>query len=316
MTACFAVLALVALLNGASPSVAKEQPGPKKLARPPKWSADVLDAFFEDARAKLVGARPKYDESSATAASSDTSSAPSASLPADSGAAWSTLIEAETIETEIKRLAQSVAQDVTTPSAFKGGAFKDCRRHFSVLAMLFAVAGEYDGDVRWKEAAPTLRDVFSRAGRNCKVGTDQTFQEAAQRKQNLTDLIAGNRPKPSQAERKADWAQVADRHPLMQRLGIAHEDRLNKWVADEREFEKRKDDIHHEAQLMAAIADIVTREGFDFWDDEQYARFARDLRQAAIDTAAAADSNNYDQARDAIGRATKACANCHEGYRG
>jgi hypothetical protein len=295
-------------------SISKEQRPPKKLAKPPEWSADVLDAFFEDARTKLVGDRPTFVETTTTAAASDT--ADDRQPAEESAGAWSKLIDAETIETETKRLAQSVAKDVTTPSAFKGGAFKDCRRHFSVLAMLFAVAGEYDGDVRWKDAAPAFRDVFSRAGHNCKVGTDQTFQEATQRKQNLADLIAGNRPKPSDAQRKANWAEVADRPPLMQRLGIAHEERITKWVANESEFEKRKDDIHHEAQLMAAIADVIAREGFDFWDDEQYAQFARDLRQAATDTAAAADSNNYGQARQAIGRATKACVNCHEGYRG
>jgi hypothetical protein len=308
-----AAIALATLHCGATLLSAKEQGSPKKQARPPKWSADVLDAFFEDARSKLVGTRPEY-EAAPVAAPSGAADAPQAA--AASAAGWSNLIDAETIETEIKRLAHSVAKDVSTPSVFKGGAYKDCRRHFSVLAMLFAVAGEYDGDVRWKDAAPAFRDVFSRAGHNCKVGTDQTFQEAAQRKQNLNELIAGNRPIPSDAERKADWAQIADRSPLMQRLGIAHEDGVTKWVANEREFEKRADDIHHEAQLMATIADVIAREGFDFWDDEQYAQFARDLRQAATDTAAAADSNNYGQAREAIGRATKACANCHEGYRG
>ena len=67
--------------------------------------------------------------------------------------AWSKLIDAETLETEIKRLAQAVAQDVTSPSEFKGGAYQACRRHFSVLATLFAIAAEYDGEVRWQDAA-------------------------------------------------------------------------------------------------------------------------------------------------------------------
>ena len=31
-----------------------------KEARPPKWSRDVLDTFFDDAREKLVGQRPDY----------------------------------------------------------------------------------------------------------------------------------------------------------------------------------------------------------------------------------------------------------------
>ena len=152
--------------------------------------------------------------------------------PAATGG-WSKLIDAETIETEIKRLAQAVATDVTTPSEFKGGKYQDCRRHFSVLAMLFAVAAEYDGDVRWQDVAAGLRDVFARAGHNCKVGTDSTYREATQRKADLSELVAGSRPQIPQAERIANWSQVADRPPLMQRMNIAHEDRLTKWLANE-----------------------------------------------------------------------------------
>ena len=214
--------------------------------------------------------------------------------PAATGG-WSNLIDAETIETEIKRLAQAVATDVTTPSEFKGGKYQDCRRHFSVLAMLFAVTAEYDGNVRWQDVAAGLRDVFARAGYNCKVGTDSTYREATQRKADLSELVAGSRPQIQQAERLANWSQVADRPPLMQRMNIAHEERLTKWLASEREFAEHHDEIRHEAQLVAAIADVIGREGFDYWDDEQYAAYARELRQSAIDVAAAAEQNNFHQ---------------------
>jgi cytochrome c556 len=147
------------------------------------------------------------------------------------------------------------------------------------------------------------------------VGTDQTFQEATQRKQDLADLIGGSRPKSSEAEAKADWGQVADRPPLMQRVNIAQQDRLTKWLASKEEFAANRDEIKHESQLVATIAEIVGREGFEFWDDETYAQYARELKQAESEVAAAVELDNFDQARQAIGRATKACADCHEGYR-
>ena len=73
--------------------------------------------------------------------------------------------------------------------------------------------------------------------------------------------------------------------------------------------------MKHESQLVAAIADIIAREGFEFADDDTYTGYARDLKQSATDLAAAADQNNYEQARTAFGKAAKACADCHEGYR-
>ena len=294
--------------------MAKEPARAEKRARPPKWPADVEAIFFPDARQKLVGTRPDYTKQQVAARAAAKADGSTAAQKSAGG--WSKLIDAETIETEIKRAGQEVAKTVTTPGAFKGGGYKDCRRLFSVLAMLFAVDAEFDGEVRWHEAAPTFRDLFARAGYNCKAGSDQTFQEATQRKQNLADLIAGNRPRPSKAERKADWSKVADREPLMQRMNIAHEDRIKKWLANKAEFKAHQDEIKHEAQLVATIADIIGREGFEYWEDEQYAKFAVELKQAAADAAAAVELDNYEQAQQANNRMTKACADCHEGFRG
>jgi cytochrome c556 len=74
--------------------------------------------------------------------------------------------------------------------------------------------------------------------------------------------------------------------------------------------------VQHEAQIVALLADVIHREAFEYWDDETFAGYATDQRQSAADVAAAAASDNYDQAREAIGRATNACTNCHDGYRG
>lgn len=274
----------------------------------------MLNTFFLDAREKLVGPRPDYAKSAAIVATSNPASNDATPKSSTAGG-WSKLIAADTIETEIKRLAQDVAKNVTTPAPFKAGSYKECRRDFTVAATLFAVTAEYDGDVRWKDAAATLRDSFARAGHNCKVGTDQSYQEAKQRKQELADLVAGTRPATSSTVIKNDWPQVADRPPLMQRLEIAHKDRLAKWLASQQDFTVHRDDVKHESQLMATLADIITREGYEFWDDDAYIKYAHELKQAGIDLAAATELDNYDQARNALTRATKSCTDCHEGYR-
>lgn len=270
--------------------------------------------FFDDARKELFGPRPDFGKAENLAKIPLAAATPGE--PAPSNSAWSQLIDAETIETEIKRLAHAVTGGTASPTEFKGGSYKDCRRHFSVLAMLFGIAAEYDGAVRWSDAAPAIRDALARAGRNCKVGTDQTYREAGERSKELADLVRGSRPRLPSAERVASWSDVADRAPLMQRMETAHQERLTQWLANERQFAKNRDEVRHEAQLMAAMADVIGREGFEYWDDEQYAQYARDLRQAAADIAAAAKLENYNQAKQAISRATSACTNCHEGYRG
>ena len=209
-----------------------------------------------------------------------------------------------------------VDKDVTTPTEFKGGSYKLCRRDFSLLATLFAVTGQFDADARWKDIAPGLREMFARAGYNCKAASDQTYNEASQRKQDLAELIHGSRPQLPKAEAVVDWAHVADRPPLMQRLNTAQQERLTKWLADPAEFKRHQADAKHEAQLVAMIAEVITRNGFDDADDQQYLGFAHELRDAATAAATATDKNDFEAAHQAINRASKACIACHEAFRG
>lgn len=97
---------------------------------------------------------------------------------------------------------------------------------------------------------------------------------------------------------------------------MAHEGRLKKWLANKGEFKAHSDEVRHESQVVAAIADVIGREGFEYWDDESYAKCAHDLRQAAAEVSAAVETDNFEQAQQANSRMTKACADCHEGFRG
>jgi hypothetical protein len=301
------LIAVVAAM-GAAPLLGKE-------ARPPKWTRDVLDTFFDDAREKLDGPRPDYGN--ATPTTDVTAHDSAAAMSDDTRPKWSKLITPETLEAEIKRLNQSLARSLTTPSQFKGGGFKDAGREFSELAVLFAVTAQYEGDVRWKDAAAGLREMFSQAGHSCRAGTDETYRAANAAKQELADVVRGGRPQLPKAEiGVTDWSKVAARPPLMQRLNLGQQERLKNWLSDAATFRKNQSGIAHEAQVMAVLADVIRREAFEFSDDETFVGYADELRQAASDVSAAAEAGDFEKAREAIGRATNACANCHDGYRG
>jgi hypothetical protein len=204
--------------------------------------------------------------------------------------------------------------DVLT--SFKGGGYKEARKSFSLLATLFGVIAEYDGPVRWKPQAPGIRDLMARAGFNCKVGTDGSYTEAKLRKSDLEDLVRGGTIKvPGGAEPKAKWGKVSDRPPLMQRMEQAHQQNLAVWTADAGEFKKNTDQILHEAQLLAMIAEVIQREGYEYSDDATYLGYARQMQAAALGVVEAAKEKNFEGARKATGQIGKACSKCHEGYR-
>jgi len=287
-----------------------------KRAKPPHWSRSATETFFSDAREKLEGQRPAAGAGGARPAGGP------AAMESDSGGAaagsyaWSKLIGPDELEDEIKTMQKQYSETITLPAPFKGGGYKTARRQLTELALLFGIIAEYDGDVRWKKDAPSMRELLARTGFACKAGSDQSFNEAKLRKDDLESLVrGGNGPNVPNVEAKAEWEKVASRPPLMQRLEIAQQQGVAPGVASADGFKKNQEKVLKEAELISAIGEVITRNGYEFADEEAYLGFAKQMRDAAIAIADAVKSKNYDAARAASGKIDKACSQCHEGYR-
>ena len=275
-----------------------------KRAQPPKFSK--TDNFYADAfKEGLVGERPGNLSQPAAVATGGNTAAPGSGSTTGSGAGgvagsgWAALISGPTIEDEIKALKLQVDQNVTTPSDFAGKGYKLARRDFSMLAMLFGIAGEYEGDVRWKNDAPAARDVFARTANNAKVGTQQVWQEAKLRKDELTDLIGGSSPYGGkEAEAKAAWKDVCGRAPLMQHLeddlGAAAQAALGRQGAvhgqrrqgaarrgDHRGDRRRAGQGRHGGRRLGGIPEVLRRPARRGEGDRRRAANRRTTTQAA-----------------------------------
>jgi hypothetical protein len=299
----------------------KARPAARR-AQPPKFTK--TDPFFTDAfKEGLVGERPAdlgqaaSPAAVASAAGGPATSAPAAgSSSAASGSGWSQLISASTIEDMIKSLKLQVDKEITTPTDFAGKGHKLARRDYTLLAMLFGIASEYDGEVRWKKDAPAARDAFARSAANFKVGTAQAFAEAKTRKDELGELVGGSSPfAGKEAEAKPQWGQIAGRAPLMQYLEAAWEPRLKPLLADKGQFTAKSDQILRDAELFAAIGEVLAKEGMPDADAAEYKEFSIRLRDGAKQIIDAVKLKNVEQAGAASTVISKACAECHENYR-
>ncbi len=302
--------------------------GPKVVRRAaaPKFTAsDIKGVYFEDIfdGKVLAGERPA-NFGAAVAASAGkaaggggAAAAAGASGGGGAGGAggWSKLISAATIEDEVKSLKQMVDKSVTTPTDFAGKGYKEARRNFMMLGMLFGIIGEYDGEVRWKPLAPTARDLFARTSSNAKVGTQQVYNEAKLRKTDLEDLLNGSMAASNTAEAKAAWGTVCDRSPLMQRLEMGLEPRLQQWTANKAEFTAKKAEILKEAELFVVMGHVLMQEGLDDADDAEYKGFCDMLKKAALEVVDAVKLGNDEGARQGVGKISKSCADCHDKYR-
>jgi hypothetical protein len=320
-------LTIVALAAANQPALAQTAPRAKparravKLAPAPTWDRAVLETFFTDARQKLgPGPAPGEAElppdSNATSSPTAISTGPAASSDqATSGAKWSTVISSSTLEDEVKAQVQPLATAVQTPTGFKGGAYKAAREDFTLLAVLFGVIGQYDGQVRWQKEAGSLRDLFGRAGFNCKVGTDNSYSEAKLRSQDLSDLIRGNSPEARNANSDFTWPDVANRPPLMKRMERSLRERLAPWTAGKGDFTKNRDAIIHEAELLLVLARVIKAEGYEYADDSSYRGYVDALEQQCQEILSAARQGDLQRAQSATSQMNKTCDACHGDFR-
>jgi hypothetical protein len=290
-----------------------------KRAQLPKLEASG-GPFFSDAFQQLVGERPADLGKPAVAASTGGSAAPSSSGSSSggglAGSGWAAIISSTTIEDEIKSLKSKIDAEITTPSDFNGKGYKLARRDFSVLAMLFGIIGEYDGDVRFKTFGPGARDTFARSAANTKVGTSQSFTEAKLRKSELQDVIGGANPfSGKEAEAKAVWNTVCDRSPLMMHLEDIFEPRVKAWTADKAAFNSNDEKLLHEAEMISAIGAVLAKEGMEDSGADDYKGWCQQMTQAGRAIVEAIKTKNYEAATAAAGEISKARDNCHGTYR-
>lgn len=293
---------------------------PPRRARPPADARDkaMSGVFFDDAFAELQGPRPDFlaARSAPTAPGTAPGTAPpDPAAAAGDGFTWSTLVSGDTLTDEIKGMKDRIGPALASPSTFKGGGYGEAQNAFSMIALAFGVIAAHDEDVRWKKDAATARDLFARAGFNCKVGTDQTFKESKLRVDDLAAMLDGNPPQGT-PDREDDfrWSQVAGRPPLMSRLEEA-ERAIGAATASSGEFAKQLGRVVHEAEIVAAIGQVIHQPDFEHHDDDSYRGYAVGLRDAAANLRKACLEKNHAAATSATAAISKSCNDCHGDYR-
>jgi len=304
---------------------AQERALQTRVAQPDWDEADLRDAFFLDLFSEaLHGTRPASwrdalvgsVENPANKGQADGSpTVPNAAR--SSGFLWSRIISAETIESEVKQLKQLLDKSVTSPVRFASGDYRDAQRHFSLLAVLFAIIADYDEpSIRWRADASVARNEFARAVAVTKVHSDQAYRLAQSRLRDLADLLGGNGMVNSGAPEPADWSGFVGRDAIMQRLEEAFEGLVTPALARASSMEKSAGPLQREAQLIGAIATVLTMEGLEDAGEEDYREFCQQMRDAAKNIESAVRDRDYPRARAESGVLRNTCTQCHEIFRG
>ncbi len=308
------VVCIALVLGTGERSVSQERHRRAKLPHFDK--SEVERVFFDDLFQHLVGKRPDSGVPASTAAPAPASKDGLKPSDGSKGFAWTGVISPVTLEDEVKSLKLDLDRVVTTPGEFAGRGHEAARLDYSLLAVLFGIIDQYDGEVRWKDSAARARDLFSHTAANLKAGGSiQVYNESKLRKQDLSDLILGSRLPARDEATEAGWKGVVDRSPVMQLLETRLESNLKQWTATPAEFQTKSEKIGHEAEITAALAAALARPGMDDADDPQYCQFAASLEKAARQMVQAVKSQDAAAARSAMTRISRSCVDCHEDYR-
>ena len=301
-------------LSGHAEADRQSKPVKRSAAPPEPWDKGTAGTFFDDAFSTLDGPRPAFASRSAAPAASQ-AAATATEAGEGGGFRWSTLVSEATLTDEIKDMKSVVAEVTARPADFKGGGYEKDREAFSSLALSFAVIAAYDQDIRWKKDAATARDLFARVGFNCKVGTDQSLNESKMALADLESMLDGGSPqRQSDSDDDFRWSQVAGRPALMKRLEAA-EGGMGTAIASKADFDRRIDQLLHDAELVAVIGEAVQQPDYEYYDDETYRGYSSAMRDAAVRLRAACAQKNYEAARSAAAELKKSCDACHGDYR-
>ena len=279
----------------------------RKEPSPPKWSARVIAAFFENALAELDEAATQDGETAAGAGERMENTVETVvdglgatpALPEvdgeDAGAAqqggWSELVSAEVLEDEIKDVARDLSRATRSVGTIRRERL-DVIRRYRELAVLFGVIAEYDGDVRWAADAAAVRDALARTALGLEEEAEDGPAAARAMGRAVADIVGGNAFDGEVTATEVSWPDVSGRSALMQRLEMGQQERIGAWTADEVAFRRDRGALAREAAIWSVLAQVIGSAGYDYAEDEEYrsylAAFAEACR-ALVEASAAND---------------------------
>lgn len=297
----------------------QEPPRPKppvtRAKRPTFDKKDWSGIFFEDIFSEgLTGARP--NKSNAIAGDSASPESKTDSNVAATSGGWSEMVDGFVLENEIKRWQQEITSQVSTPVKFKT-SHNDISEQFAMVAMWFAIIGQYEGDVRWKEEATSARTAFVDASIKSRKSDIAAFNNVKQRATDLEGLVRGEKfpDEPNAKPEFDDWSLIVDRNPIMNRLQLSISEELKKPTSNENEFKNNIELIEHEASLIAAMGRVLQSAEMLDADDDDYNAYAQEMLEAGMSMRAAARQKNLEGVNAALNRINQSCTNCHGDYR-
>lgn len=239
---------------------------------------------------------------------------PTTSTNGASGFGWQKLITAATIDAELKRIRNQLTNYLGSVGRYNQN-FEKIQVESATLAALALIAGDYPGDIRWKERAPFIVHHASGMelaadgrGRAAFTKTEAHFQEL------LVVLNGGQPASEIPTDDELTWADRASRASLMRRMQIDF-DWLQGNVNSDATIMSAKEKAKENAAVLAALVQVVGHESYDLADDDSYQKYVAETLDGLADMQQGIEASGFEQYDMGFQKLKASCNACHQEYR-
>lgn len=230
------------------------------------------------------------------------------------GIDWKTIIPMPILDLQVKDIRNRLTKNMQSVGTYNT-TYLELPTFASTLAALAGIATEHSEDIGWKKNAKYLRDLAASISSKQLSRGPKSYREVQVPYEQMIVILNGSLPAgiPDSVDKKP-LSEVAPMGDLMKRADIA-----SKWLksnvgnADSLKSEKEK--VIEEAHLLAAIAKIITTEGYGYVDDKGFLGHANPMTEASLQMVEAAKADNFPEFDKGLTRVYKACTECHSEFK-
>lgn len=203
--------------------------------------------------------------------------------------------------------------DGLAPSLASRDAFEkaqDLERPTYVVALLANAVAEAEGVVKWKQAAPQVRDAALR------LAKAKSYDDASKAYGEIQQLLANGAPNGGQAK-PMTWVEIAPLKPVMVEVNVRNRP-LTKMVRTPAQFKKDADTVRRNAAVLELLGSITAehpkpKDGNG--SQEEWQKWSVAMRDGAAELAKAAKAGDAAAAKTALTRTRASCSDCHAKFK-
>lgn len=234
---------------------------------------------------------------------------------APDGSAWSQLISGADLQAEVVAVRRRMSTKLVSLGAYNR-SYRELRVDATSLALLAHVASQHDGKIPWKKQAPsvvTLAGQISAITDSASARGRKSHQSSVGLFETLCGILDG-KGDAKDIDQDAEYPEFAPYEAVMKR-----NDSVLSWLRPAfkkpEELAANTDRAARELRIVALNASVLTAEAYGYADDDEFASYAKMLRDGAVAAADAATDGNLEQLKQRVETLTKACIKCHREYR-